>query len=262
MGENLNKKDNTYSTIVDLSGKTKNRYNLYNELPKANKAIVDEWLLVIDDNTSIKCSSKFGPLWEAQPNNLMSLLSSSFGMPSGQFALQGAQIWKSTDPLSMSFSGVRYMDTDPYDDVIEPVEYLMCRCLPRLSNEFDKITFGLEQIADSLLGIKLMTLIPPGPNIQSLLKEFASSDESGEYKGFMKLIANRADIGAQAKGVVNVNIGNLTFGGCVITNVTPTFSKAVAYSKSKQNYYPISATVNIEFITIQVANTGYVCGIA
>ena len=251
---------------------TKKKYNMYDDIPIYNKVLIklpnnskndSEYLFLIDDGVSIKCSSKFGPLWQAQPNDLMNLLSSSFGLPSGQFALQGAQIWKSTDPLSMSLTVTRYMDDDPYTDVITPTKMLMGKCLPVLGDRsnMSTVTMTLEQIANSMLGIKLLTLIPPGPNIQDLLSAMANTNSSGEYTGLLGLLTNRADLTAKTRGWDTIKIGNFAFDGCIITSVSPTFSKTTAYSSLKKKYYPISVQLAIEFSSIQVATTGYVNGV-
>lgn len=220
--------------------------------------------LFLDEDTTIKCNSKFGPLWQAQPNNLTSLLSSSFGLPSGQFALQGAQIWQGTDPLTMSFTGTLYMDKDPYTDVVRKAQVLMGACLPELGDENNMsiVSFGLEKIANKVLGISLQTLIPPGPNIQTLLSSMAKLDDTGNPQGLFALLASTTDLSAKVRGMFTIKIGQFKFEGCVIKSVTPTFSRAMAESSSAKNYYPISAKLNIEFETIQVATIGYVSSIA
>ena len=83
-------------------------------------SIIGNTPLILDDEFSIKVNSKYGQLWESSPNNLMNLISNSFNIPSGQFALQGVQIWQSTDPLDINFTVNLEMDSDSYLDVVYP----------------------------------------------------------------------------------------------------------------------------------------------
>lgn len=259
-----------------------NRYNLYSKMPNNKKVTIsggdvgnEGIMLFMDDDVSIKCSSKFGPLWEAQPNNLANLLSSSFGLPSGQFALQGAQIWQSTDPLTLSFNGTRYMDNNSYHDVVEPAKILTGLCLPSLSGSKDTVAFKMEQFVGKTVGLKLATLIPPGPNIQTLLNAFSDQSYAGTGT-FLDWLKSKIDLGGNYRGLFTVNIGKFEFIGCVAKSVTPTFSKEVAYStysykyidsngkqqtSTHSGYFPISVNIAMEFITIQVATTDYVNGI-
>lgn len=255
------------TTSVATTTTTNPTYNLVDGIPEQYTVRITgdgcDVKLVLDEDTTIKCNTKFGPLWQAQPNNLTSLLSSSFGLPSGQFALQGAQIWQGTDPLTMDFTGTLYMDKDSYT-VVSKTQVLMGTCLPHLGdkNTMSKVSFGLEQIANKVLGISLQTLIPPGPNIQTLLSSMASLDDSGNPQGLFALLASKTDLSSKVRGMFTIKIGQFTFDGCVIKSVTPTFSKAMAKSSTKNNYYPISAKLNISFETIQVATTGYINSIA
>lgn len=200
--------------------------------------------LILDDDFSIKVSSKYGPLWEASPNNLTTLLSNSWGLPSGQFALQGAQIWQGTDPLTVSITCSLYMDTDPYNDVVAPVKALMSTVLPTIQTEFKGVLGTVEKLIEDTLNVKLDTLIPPGPNIQALAQMVAK--DSSKLKGIFS--------SSGAKGVHNVTIGFVTLNNCVITSAEPTFSKEVSKS-SNGKYYPISASVSLEISTIEIATT-------
>lgn len=224
-------------------------YNLDNDVPEHRKLIVGGTTLILDEDVSIKCSSKYGPLWEAQPSNLLNLLSNSAGLPSGQFALQGVQIWQSTDPLTVDVSGTRYMNTDPYTDVVEAVKTLMNLCIPKLSNGTGTIAESIDKFMEEKLGISMKTLIPPGPNIQYLASKVASGTESGLFTSALNKLSN-AGVGAQ--GGTYVQIGNFNFYDSIITSVEPTFSKEVAKSTTKGKYYPISANVSITFTSAMI----------
>ena len=207
--------------------------------------------LILDDEFSIKTSSKFGQLWEGSSNNFMSLLSNSFNLPSGQFALQGAQIWQSTDPINISIKCKVEMDTDPYSDVIVPTFVLMQTTLPKIRESVQENFEGTEtKLID--LNLKLKTLIPPGPNLQTLINLMKKGNQTASKS--KSLLASNENEGMN--GVYNVKIGFCTFKNVIITSVEPTFSKTYATSIAKSNKkFPISADLSIEMTTMEVATT-------
>lgn len=197
--------------------------------------------LIMNDDFSIKIQSKYGQLWEASPNNFMNLLSSTFNIPSGQFSLQGVQIWQSTDPIDISFTASLEMDTDPYYDVIEPTFILMQTCLPEEDDFLKNSTNGtIQKINENL---KLKTLIPPGPNVQAILKSM-NDDNSSTSKDKYK-----------ANGVFDVKIGFLRFNEVIITNVEPTFSKTYAESNAKNSLLPSKVDLSISMSTMKIPTT-------
>lgn len=199
---------------------------------KNNTSIIDNDL-IYDDDLSLKFSSSFGNLWDAHGNNLMSLLSSvSKGkIPSGQFVMQGIQIWQSTDPLSFSLDLQLYSNGNAKKDVFDCALILSQLILPMKSKNSEGTTNEM-----------LSTLIPSGPNITKILQE----------GGFTKLSDWLADkTGTESKGTYNINIGGwVEFKSCIITNANPTFSKNVDDSG-----YPIKANIELEFTTSQIATT-------
>lgn len=214
---------------------------------KKSTSLVD---LFVDDEVSIKASSKFGQLWEAQPSNIMNLLSGSFGLPSGQFALQGAQIWQSTEPLSFNITGHLYADKSAYEDVILKTEALMSCALPTYSGG-SKMMCEANEFLESKMNLQLKTLIPPGPNIQTLLSSMSTN--------------NNTNASSQGKGTYDIKIGCFTFANVIITGVQPTFSKmpTVASYKSRISIpCPIKADIDLEFVTMEVATTDMINMIA
>ena len=231
------------------------KFNLINPIPRhrlvtitesgSSQSVIGNIPLIIDDEVSIKVSSKFDELWQGSSNNLMTLLSGSFGLPSGQFALQGMQIWKGTDPIKLSFSVHVEMDTNPIDDVINPVRLLMCIALPYYSDG-STITRDSEGLNDKLekwiqehFNLKLKTLIPPGPNLQTIITSMSDENKS-------KTIPNSYDI----------TLGWCKFRNMVLTSLDPKFSKDVCYVNNKP--YPISAELSIEASTLEVATTNMI----
>lgn len=203
--------------------------------------------LFVDDEVSIKASSKFGQLWEAQPSNIMNLLSGSFGFPSGQFALQGAQVWQSTEPLSFNITGHLYADKSAYEDVILTTKVLMSCVLPTYSGG-NKMLCEANEFLESKMNLQLKTLIPPGPNIQTLLNAMSANGSS-----------------SQVKGTYDIKIGCFTFTNVIMTSVQPTFSKmpTIASYKSRTSIpCPIKADIDLEFVTMEVATTDMINGIA
>lgn len=201
--------------------------------------------LFFDDEYSLKVNSKFGSIWDAEPNNLLSLLSSSANsvnkvLPSGQFAMQGTQIWQSTDPLSFSLSASLYMIDSGLEDVIKPSLALMQLCLPTKAEMSNDINIGK-------VNIKLTTLIPPGPNLQSILNlSGISNSETGD--SFFK---------NGSRGTYTVKINNyMVIPNVIITSVQPTFSKSY-----DEDGYPVKADIDFEMTTMEVATTDMITNI-
>ena len=237
-------------------------FNLENDIPQYRivsindneGSIIGNIPLIMDDDFSIKVSSKYGQLWESSPNNLMNLLSNSFSVPSGQFALQGAQIWQSTDPLDLSINVSLEMDTDSYVDVVYPSLTLMQTVVPSYSDGTEGGVRGAtEQFIEKHFNLKLKTLIPPGPNIQSLVNIMSSNKNDISSA----LISKRNG----SKGLYTVKIGFATFNNVIIKNVEPTYSKEYSYSESKRNYFPVRASLSIEMTTMEVVTTNMILGI-
>lgn len=229
-------------------------FNLQDNIPRYkivkikddSGSIIGDVPLIMNDELSIKVNSKYGQLWEASPNNLMNLLASSFNVPSGQFALQGAQIWQSTDPLDLDFTVSLEMDDDAFLDVVRPCMILMQTALPSYSDGSEGGIRGtIEQLIEKKFNLKLKTLIPPGPNIQALLNTMSAD------RNYTKLLSKRGG----SKGVYIVDVGFATFNGVIIKKVEPTFSKEYSYSVFKDDYFPASASLSIEISTMEVATT-------
>lgn len=235
-------------------------FNLINDIPQhrllsirdSNGDVLGNYPLIMDNDVSIKASSSFGQLWEGSSNALMTLLSSSLGLPSGQFAMQGTQIWKSTDPITFNLNANLEMDKDPYKEVVMNTSILMNLCLPSLATDKQTIARGIEDFAEKHLNLKLKTLIPPGPNLQALMSSMGNGNE--EVQNILK--NNRY---TESKGVYDVNIGFLKIPNVILKSVEPTFSKIYSKSPSKPNKkYPIRAELSIEFTTMEVATTNMI----
>lgn len=240
-------------------------FNLENPIPKEklvvikgyqNKDILGGIPLILDDEFSIKVNSKYSELWQGSSSGFMNLMASGFGLPSGQFALQGVQVWESTDPIEISITVKLEMDTDPYLDVISPIITLMDKTAPQKggsgASDTESDANGLKKAFNNL---KLKTLIPPGPNLQSIWNAIASGNKDDK-------ISKLLDKFGKARGVFNVDIGYAHFYSVIIKSVEPTFSKEMAVSISHFNKkYPSSASVAIELCTMEVATTGMISSI-
>lgn len=230
-------------------------FNLEKDIPPqklvkiymADNKLVTSKPLILDDDLSIKVNSKFGELWQSSSNNFMTLASSLFGIPNGQFTLQGVQIWQSTDPITINIDVDIEMDRDPYEDVIVPVQTLMSLVLPKKS----KMVMGNEKSNSNL---KISTLIPPGPNVQAIVNSMKDDSK------FSELASNLLENFSQgSRGVYNVTIGYVNFVNVIITSAEPTFSKEMSYSTLRQNkLYPVSAKVSLEISTMEMATTDMV----
>ena len=137
------------------------------------------------------------------------------------------------------------MDTDPYIDVIYPTLVLNQTCLPKIGNS------SIGNFTTEHLNLKLKTLIPPGPNINTLigLMKSGNGDDFAINGNFLA--------GNDGKnGVYNVTIGFATFYNVIIKSVEPSFSKTYAISLAKSNkLYPCGAELSISMTTMEVATT-------
>lgn len=195
--------------------------------------------LIYDDDLSFKLTSSFGNLWDAHGNNLMTMLSSgSKGkIPSGQFVMQGMQIWQSTDPLSFSLGCKLETVNNAYNDVYVQSMNLAQLCLPYKSKNSKGQTNGM-----------LATLVPPGPNLIKILTE-----------GFEKIsdLMAKLNVGEESKGTYNIDVGqHFHFKNVIITSCQPTFSKFV-----DEDGYPMSADIELEFSTCEIATTDMIADI-
>lgn len=215
-----------------ISGLTIPNHKLVKIKGKDNISIVDNDL-IFDDDLSFKLSSSFGSLWDAHGNNLLTLLSSASSgkIPSGQFVMQGMQIWQSTDPLSFSLDLKLYSKTNAKNDVWNPSLKIAQLPLPMKSKN-----------ANGKTNEMLATLIPAGPNITKIL-------EQGGFKGLSDFLAEK--VGVESKGTYNINIGGyVEFKSVIITSAVPTFSKNVDDSG-----YPVQSSIELEFTTCEIATT-------
>ena len=135
------------------------------------------------------------------------------------------------------------MDKDPFVDVIEPAFTLMQTCVPSMG----EMTKFVNDFVEEKLNLKLKTLIPPGPNIQTLVTLMKNDKEIGN-----NLLAKNGN----ERGVYNVKIGFVKFNNIIIKGVEPTFSKTVAPSNIKGGkLLPISVDLSINMCTMEVATT-------
>lgn len=203
---------------------------------------------IYDDDLSLSISSTYDDLLPStKGSNLLTLASGSlqFGgktdIPSGQFALQGFQIWKSTEPLEFNLNLHLYMKESGITDVVVPSLRLSKYSVPSKSE---------KSIIPGIGG-----LIPPGPTINDILSlaNVNSSDQT-TIKGILNAIglSNRVDDkGRPISGLLDVEIGSFyMFRNCVLTKVVPTYSEA-----KDEDLAPISCDLSVDFRTAEVVTT-------
>ena len=196
--------------------------------------------LFIEGELSLKVASKFGTLWDAKGSNLLTLLSSvSSKIPSGQFAMQGSQIWQSTDPLSLDLKVDLYMFDNALNDVVTPTLKLMSMCLPTKQTMLDKDV--------GTVNVHLDTLIPPGPDARALVQGLITLKGDDALSDWFN---------EGSKGLYNIRIGNFVIPDVLITDVNPTFSK---WTDEQGN--PIGAEVSLSIVTMEVATTDMIAQI-
>lgn len=197
--------------------------------------------LIIDGDISLNFDSTYGSVWDATPNNLLNLVSASTGLPSGQTAVQGAQIWQKTEPLTISLTAHLEMVTNGFTDVVQPALILSQLCLP--SQDTVLSLGGLFDLAkEEKKVMNVTTLIPPGPNLQTLLKDGGLLQGNWSIKG--------------GHGVYQLEIGWLHLDNMLVKSVNPTFSKTC-----DELGFPVSCDISFEFTTLLVPTTDMIADI-
>ena len=208
--------------------------DLFEELKKDMPRLKTPVDLIFDDDVTLQFSSKYGNLINIKGSNLLTLLSGATNglIPSGQFGIQGLQIWEETEPLDFQLTVELHMKKSGIDDVVLPALALSKVCLPSYKG-------GDNQ--------KGMALIPPGPDLMDVLKLVGSSI------GLDKLFSSGREkkASSQGGGILTVEIGRyLTIPNVIITKAEPTFSKTL-----DTDYAPVSCKMTISFRTTEVATT-------
>jgi len=204
--------------------------NVFEVLKTSNTKLVKTPTLVYTDDLTLSINTSYKNLVATTNNTLLTLLSGAFPgvVPSGQFALQGLQIWENTEVLEFSLSVTLYMIDDARNDVVITALSLAQLCVPyKNTKENGKAGYGL---------------IPPGPNIKDVL-QLAGLTESNVDKNDNRNFANG--------GLLSIQIGKfMKIENIVITKVEPTFSSIL-----DEDYNPVSCTLSIDFRTVEVVTT-------
>lgn len=200
---------------------------------------------IFDDDLEFSINTEYGPIIESRPTTLLTLLSNSiqiggFNIPSGQFALQSFQVWQTTEPLEFDLSLKMYVNTDSgHYDITVPAFKLMEYAVPSKST--------------NRKGQPGQGLIPPGPNIQDILR-VSGLLNTPVLGSALQAGLNNSVISSRKRtngGLIDIQIGQYwLFQNCVLTSAKPTFSEA-----KDTDYAPVSADVSISFRTSEVATT-------
>jgi len=160
--------------------------------------------------------------------NVASLLSGGF-IPSGQFAVQGYQIWKDTEVLEFSLDVTLNMYDSGRNQVVLPALALSKLVVP--SKKDDKTLWG-------------QSLIPPGPSLKTFLTQIGV--DTSKFPVGEDAIANGI-----AGSPLHIEIGKfLRLENVIMTKIEPNFSEEV-----DEDYMPISCTLSIDFRTVEVVTT-------
>jgi len=209
--------------------------DVFEHLKKDMSNLVTPVNLIYTDDTTLELNSKFSNLLNIKGSNLLTLLSGATGgvVPSGQFGIQGIQVWEETDPIEFSLSVELHMGKNGgKTDVVIPALALSKLTLPSYKGGDNK---------------KGMSLIPPGPDLKDVLKLVGSSI------GINDLFGNGRDKKSanQGGGLLTVQIGKfLTISNIILTKVEPTFSSIL-----DEDGMPIHCKLLIECRTVEVATT-------
>lgn len=200
---------------------------------------------IFDDDLEFAFQSEFGAIVESKPTTLLTLLSNSvqiagLTVPSGQFALQSMQVWQTTEPLEFDLGLKMFInERDGFYDIVKPAMILAKFMLPA------KTTNGKGQPGQGL--------IPPGPNLQDILKAAGLADNTAIQAALNNSVISSNKSRAYG-GVLDIEIGGYwVFNNCILTAVKPTFSEA-----KETKYGPVSAEITITIRTSEVATTNMV----
>ena len=215
---------------------TANGKNIFSKLPNAK-----DLHLIIDSGVSLSFDNHYTHLVEVKGQALLNLISNSVKVngvapPTGQFSLQGIEIWESTDNVSFTIDAMLYMVNSARSDVLIPSLLLTGLTLPGTSNK-DKGIWG-------------MSLVPPGPNIQKILQLTGASSQKLQDEVTLLSVGTLLDIKSEAaSGTFDVQIGNyLTLQNVIITKIEPNYSEQL-----DEDLCPINCKLTIGFQTVEVA---------
>lgn len=161
-------------------------------------------------------SAPFAEATEGKLNTLATLFGASLKTRSST-----VQTWQGSSPIEVTIPFVLTAESNPRDEIMEPINQLMKLCLPSEKNG---------------------RYLPPGPNFRNYLRNNATSDSSVD-KSIRSMIKATKDIGAAGERIT-VQIGKfMYFDDVVMLSVTPTFSSQRLHHTGQ----PLKAEVEITF---------------
>ncbi len=191
--------------------------------------------LYFTDELVLRFNSTFEDLIQVKSSTLLNLLSgwTNGVIPSGQFAVQGLQVWKETDPLEFSLSVELHMVDSGREDVVKPALALSKLCLP---------SYG-----PGVNGKQGFFLVPPGPHMGTIISGLTSGSFTGQQVYGQE--STGKSIG-QGGGILTVKIGEyISLPAVVVTKSEPTFSNIL-----DEEFMPVSCKIEMTFRTIEVAS--------
>jgi hypothetical protein len=198
--------------------------------------------LIYGDGISLSIKNNYAHIVENKSSALLNLISNSVNVngiapPTGQFALQGIEVWESTDNISFTIDVMLYMVNSAKSDVLVPSLWLTGLTVP-----------GKNTKAGGIWG---NSLIPPGPNLETILSLTGVSNKDIQSIVSAITLGNAFNIQPDApSGVFDIQIGKyLTISDIIITGVEPTYSENL-----DEDLCPINCKMSINFQTVEVAN--------
>lgn len=213
---------------------TSNGNDIFNSLQSTTPGLALPVQLIMTEGVTLKISSQYKNLVEAQSSTMLNLISglTKGVVPSGQFGLQGLQIWESTDVLDFSLTCELHMATSGRADVVLPALALSKICVPSYNKSGISAGWGL---------------IPPGPSLKDILGLVKATLDKTDDFGNRQISKDPK----QGGGLLGIKIGKyLNINNIVVTKVEPTFSEIL-----DEDYMPVSCKLNIDFRTVEVVTT-------
>jgi len=188
----------------------------------------------ISEDVTLNVSSTFDNLISGGGGNVFaSALSSAFSAGSslglsGQFAQQSFQVWKSTNPMELSFNLEVNMKTSGKIDVFDPIIKVMKLCVPSKGD---------------------IGLIPPGPSVITALKDLADELKSDDSSSAIQDFTESDQFSAGTE--ISISVGSyLNLSKVIVTKAVPIFSHSL-----DSEGYPIWGKLQVDIRTANVVTT-------
>jgi hypothetical protein len=191
---------------------------------KRNTPITGDIPLILDDDITLTLTSQFAPLMQSSDNSLFNLIGAQLGAAnsnlgfSSQFEWQGFQIWKNSEPISLTLAFTFHVGmtnkNNARQEVYEPIIKLSKLPLPSLGGALGAVG----------------NFTPPGPTLLTLTGGKKAEKASG--------------------GTLSLRIARLLYlSNVIVKRAEPTFA-----SEFDEEGYPIWGKITLDIESVYSAS--------